>query len=152
MIPLNPPQSPQAQQRPPEDTESYNLANVVLGGLLFWIGWLGFNGGSALGAYLRAVSACVSTHRAACPGGVPFCLLRSISEHYFPEKRPNLVPPQRNLHNVSAPARPALAPTPQQAPRPFVFSIAEFYNGAIISLVCITPAAVYVPSLDRAAL
>ena len=70
MIPLNPPQNPPAHQRPPEDTEFYNLPNVVLGTLLLWIGWFGFNGGSALGANLRAVSACVSTHLAACSGGV----------------------------------------------------------------------------------
>jgi len=52
MIPLNPPQSPQAHQRPPDGTESYNLANVVLETLL-WIGWFGYNGGSALGANRR---------------------------------------------------------------------------------------------------
>jgi ammonium transporter, Amt family len=146
MIPPNPPQNPQAHQRPPEDTESYNLANVVLGTVLLWIGWFGFNGGSALGANLRAVSACVSTHLAACSGGVTLCLLRSISEHYFPEKKPNPVPPQGNPpNNHPAPAQPAQAPTHQQGPAPFAFSIAEFCNGAIIGLVCITPAAGYVP-------
>jgi ammonium transporter, Amt family len=145
MIPLNPPQNPPAHQPPPEDTEFYNPANVVLGTLLLWIGWFGFNGGSALGANLRAVSACVSTHLAACSGGVTLCLLRSISEHYFPETKPNPVPTQGNLLNTPAPARPASTPIPQQGPPPFAFSIAEFCNGAIIGLVCITPAAGYVP-------
>ena len=65
---------------------------------------------------------------------------------------PNPVPTQGNIHNTSAPARPVLAPTPQQRPRPFVFSIAEFYNGAIIGLVYITPVSGYLPSPDRAAL
>jgi ammonia channel protein AmtB len=34
---------------------------MILGTALLWIGWFGFNGGSALGGNLRAVSACVST-------------------------------------------------------------------------------------------
>jgi Amt family ammonium transporter len=123
--------------------EAYNLANVVLGTVLLWIGWFGFNGGSALGANLRAVSACMSTHLAACSGGVTLCLLRSVSEHYFPEK-PNPAPPQENLLN-KPPAPEAWGPAPQQGPRTFVFSIVEFCNGAIIGLVCITPAAGYVP-------
>ena len=60
-------------------------------------------------------------------------------------KNSNPVPPQNNLLNTPTPAQPASAPTPQQGPRPFTFSIAEFCNGAIIGLVCITPAAGYVP-------
>jgi ammonium transporter, Amt family len=90
MIPPNP---------PPEDTEANDLPNVLLGTLLLWIGWFGFNGGSALGANLRAVSACMSTHLAACSGGVTLCLLRALSEHYYPDQ-PNPAP------------TPALAPIP----------------------------------------
>jgi Amt family ammonium transporter len=48
----------------------YNVINVGLGTFLLWVGWFGFNGGSALGANLRAVSACITTHLAACSGGV----------------------------------------------------------------------------------
>ncbi|KAH8589651.1 ammonium transporter AmtB-like domain-containing protein [Bisporella sp. PMI_857] len=47
----------------------HNVTNVILGTALLWIGWFGFNGGSALGINLRAVSACISTHLAACAGG-----------------------------------------------------------------------------------
>ena len=35
----------------------HNTVNAVLATALLWIGWFGFNGGSALGANLRAVSA-----------------------------------------------------------------------------------------------
>jgi len=49
--------------------EPYNLNYLVLGTALLWFGWAGFNGGSALGGNLRAVSAWTSTHIAACTGG-----------------------------------------------------------------------------------
>jgi len=57
----------------------HNIVNVVLGTALLWIGWFGFNGGSALGASLKAVSACVSAHLAACAGG----LMRTLLEYIF---------------------------------------------------------------------
>ena len=57
----------------------HNVVNVVLGTAFLWIGWFGFNGGSALGANLRAVSACISTHLAACAGGVMGTLLEYIA-------------------------------------------------------------------------
>lgn len=49
--------------------EPYNVNYLVLGTALLWFGWAGFNGGSALGGNLRAVSAWTSTHVAACTGG-----------------------------------------------------------------------------------
>jgi ammonium transporter, Amt family len=58
----------------------HNVVNVVLGTAFLWIGWFGFNGGSALGANLRAVSACISTHLAACAGGVMGTLFEYIGE------------------------------------------------------------------------
>jgi Amt family ammonium transporter len=61
----------------------HNIVNVVLGTAFLWIGWFGFNGGSALGANLRAVSACISTHLAACAGGV----MGTILEYYAASKR-----------------------------------------------------------------
>src|ERR1700712_3174539 len=36
----------------------HNVSLITLGTILLWFGWLGFNGGSALGANLRAVMAC----------------------------------------------------------------------------------------------
>ena len=53
----------------------HSINNLVLGTMLLWIGWLGFNGGSALGGNMRAVSACVSTHVAASTGGCVMLLL-----------------------------------------------------------------------------
>jgi len=53
----------------------HNVTHIVLGTVFLWVGWFGFNGGSALGANLRAVMACVVTHIAASVGGVTWVLL-----------------------------------------------------------------------------
>jgi Amt family ammonium transporter len=46
----------------------FDLSMAVVGTGLLWIGWFGFNGGSALGANSRAVMAILATHLAACAG------------------------------------------------------------------------------------
>jgi len=46
-------------------TAPHNLPFAVLGAALLWVGWFGFNGGSALGANGLATSAFVVTHIAA---------------------------------------------------------------------------------------
>ncbi|HXW43117.1 MAG TPA: ammonia channel protein, partial [Xanthobacteraceae bacterium] len=43
----------------------YDLALAVIGTGMLWVGWFGFNGGSALAANSRAVFAIVATHLAA---------------------------------------------------------------------------------------
>ncbi|CAK7223576.1 ammonium transporter Amt1 [Sporothrix bragantina] len=53
----------------------HNVTHVVLGTVFLWVGWFGFNGGSALGANLRAVMACVVTNLAASTAGITWCLL-----------------------------------------------------------------------------
>lgn len=53
----------------------HNVTHIVLGTIFLWVGWFGFNGGSALAANLRAVMACVVTHIAASVGGVTWVLL-----------------------------------------------------------------------------
>jgi ammonium transporter, Amt family len=110
------------------DESPHSMEYVILGTTLLWAGWFGFNGGSALGANVRAVSACVSTHLAACSGGVTLCVLRTVSEYMWPSRAPGRVASRSSQHDDT-----------------FVFSIIEFCNGAIIGLVCITPAAGYVP-------
>jgi Amt family ammonium transporter len=46
----------------------YNLTLAVIGTGLLWVGWFGFNGGSALSAGGRAAMAIVATHLAASAG------------------------------------------------------------------------------------
>ena len=48
----------------------YDLSLAVIGTGLLWVGWFGFNGGSALGANSRAVFAIVATHLAASMGAL----------------------------------------------------------------------------------
>jgi Amt family ammonium transporter len=53
----------------------YDLSLAVIGTGLLWVGWFGFNGGSALGANSRAVFAIVATHLAASVGGLTWMAL-----------------------------------------------------------------------------
>ncbi len=53
----------------------FDLSLAVIGTGLLWVGWFGFNGGSALGANSRAVFAITSTHLAACMGAATWMFL-----------------------------------------------------------------------------
>lgn len=52
----------------------HNVTYVILGTVLLWFGWNGFNGGSAIGANLRAVMAMTVTNIAAGTGGLAWML------------------------------------------------------------------------------
>ncbi|MEN3377707.1 MAG: ammonium transporter, Amt family [Hyphomicrobiales bacterium] len=58
-----------------ENLAPYDLSLAVIGTGLLWVGWFGFNGGSALGAGSRASMAIVATHLAACAGALTWILL-----------------------------------------------------------------------------
>jgi ammonia channel protein AmtB len=98
----------------------HNVNSIVLGTALLWIGWFGFNGGSALGANLRAVSACLATHVAACSGG-SFGLLYFWFWQWVATVAPR--------------------PDAQGAKK---LSVISFCDGAVTGLVAITPAAGFV--------
>src|SRR5471030_2807988 len=53
-----------------ENLSPHDLTLAVIGTGLLWVGWFGFNGGSALGANARAVMAITATHLAACAGAL----------------------------------------------------------------------------------
>ncbi|KAF2192482.1 Rh-like protein/ammonium transporter [Zopfia rhizophila CBS 207.26] len=101
-----------------EEFTSHNVTNAVLGTTLLWFGWFGFNGGSALGSNLRAASACLATHIAACAGGSAGLLMEWVfaGQSKYLKKRKKYPP-----------------------------SILGFCDGAIAGLVAITPAAGFVP-------
>lgn len=53
----------------------HNVTHIVIGTVFLWVGWFGFNAGSALSANIRSVMAAVVTNLAACVGGVTWCVL-----------------------------------------------------------------------------
>jgi Amt family ammonium transporter len=59
----------------------HNVTHIVLGTVFLWVGWFGFNGGSALAGSMRAIMACVVTNLAASVGGITWCLLDYRLEH-----------------------------------------------------------------------
>ncbi len=52
---------------------------TIVGAALLWVGWFGFNGGSALGANDNAASAILSTHIAACAAALTWLLAERIA-------------------------------------------------------------------------
>jgi len=61
----------------------HNVSLVCLGTFMLWFGWLGFNGGSAFGANLRAILAIWNSMLAAAMGGIVWCLLDYRLERKF---------------------------------------------------------------------
>ncbi|EMD41594.1 hypothetical protein CERSUDRAFT_110171 [Gelatoporia subvermispora B] len=61
----------------------HNVSLVCMGTFMLWFGWLGFNGGSAFGANLRAVMAIWNSMIAASMGGIVWCLLDYRIERKF---------------------------------------------------------------------
>src|ERR1700731_4037773 len=53
-----------------ENLSPFDLSLAVMGTGLLWVGWFGFNGGSAFTASSRAVMAITATHLAACAGAL----------------------------------------------------------------------------------
>ncbi|KAK3984530.1 putative ammonium transporter [Cladorrhinum sp. PSN332] len=115
----------------------FNINFVVLGTALLWFGWAGFNGGSALGGNLRAVSAWASTHIAACAGGVTGMLwIWLMKGESMPEDEFGMDDgPTDEAKRNRVMARQAFDR----------LSVFFFCDGAISGLVAITPAAGYVP-------
>ena len=62
-----------------ENLSPYDLSLAVIGTGLLWVGWFGFNGGSALQANSRAVMAILATHLAACAGALTWCVIEWIT-------------------------------------------------------------------------
>lgn len=61
----------------------HDVTHIVVGTVFLWVGWFGFNAGSALAANLRAVMAATVTNLAASVGGVTWCLLDYRLERKF---------------------------------------------------------------------
>lgn len=135
--------------RPTYEPQPSNVNYVVFGTALLWFGWAGFNGGSALGGNMRAVSAWTSTHIAACAGGVTGMLwiwfLKAVSS------QPSPSPAEAAGGEVEpAPPAPPVRETQENHKESIDrLSVFFFCDGAIAGLVAITPAAGYVSAKSR---
>ncbi len=69
-----------------EPMPPHNLTYTTAGAAMLWVGWFGFNGGSALGSNTAAVSALVATHFAAAAGTIAWAGLEWILR-----KRPSVL-------------------------------------------------------------
>ena len=58
-----------------DDMSPFNLTYAIIGASLLWVGWFGFNAGSALGANGRAGMAMLTTQLAAAAGGVAWMIV-----------------------------------------------------------------------------
>ncbi|MGL4237178.1 ammonium transporter [Tabrizicola sp.] len=61
----------------------HNPGYVAIGAAMLWIGWFGFNGGSALASNGSAASAMVVTHIAATAGAATWCMWESLKTGKF---------------------------------------------------------------------
>ncbi|KAL1922981.1 uncharacterized protein VTP21DRAFT_9357 [Calcarisporiella thermophila] len=66
-----------------EKYRPHNMTNVLLGTVLIWFGWFGFNGGSALGSTMRAAMAFLVTNLSACVGAITWVALDFRSERKY---------------------------------------------------------------------
>jgi len=57
----------------------YDLSLAIIGTGLLWVGWFGFNGGSALQTGSRAVMAILATHLAACAGALTWTFIEWLT-------------------------------------------------------------------------
>ncbi len=57
----------------------HDLSLAIIGTGLLWVGWFGFNGGSALEAGSRAVMAILATHLAACAGALTWTAIEWLT-------------------------------------------------------------------------
>ena len=62
-----------------ENLAPYDLSLAVIGTGMLWVGWFGFNGGSALGSGSRATMAIVATHLAASAGATTWMALEWLT-------------------------------------------------------------------------
>ncbi len=107
---------------PKEGQPPHNLVLTVIGAGLLWVGWFGFNGGSALGANALAAHAALVTQIAAATAALVWALAEWI---------------QRGKPSVLGAASGAVAGLVGITPAAgFVEPYAAFIIGAVASLAC----------------
>lgn len=69
-----------------ESMQPHNATLTVLGAALLWFGWIGFNGGSALGMNPQAITAVVNTNTAAAAAAIAW-----LSLSWIVHRRPSVI-------------------------------------------------------------
>lgn len=64
-----------------EPMPPHNLTYTTAGAALLWVGWFGFNAGSALAATEQAAAAFTATHFAAAAGGLAWAIMEWITRN-----------------------------------------------------------------------
>jgi ammonium transporter, Amt family len=105
-----------------ENLAPYDLALAVIGTGMLWVGWFGFNGGSALTASPRAVMAITATHLSACAGALTWAALE-----WSTRRKPSV------LGMISGAVAGLGTITPASG---FVAPWAGIFIGAIAGLIC----------------
>lgn len=65
-----------------------NILTTFTGACMLWVGWFGFNGGSASSAGLQAGQAILNTHLAGCMGAITWMITEVV---FSPEHKPKLL-------------------------------------------------------------
>ncbi|MDR3735889.1 MAG: ammonium transporter [Acidobacteriaceae bacterium] len=66
---------------PQSDTRPHSVVLSLIGACMLWVGWFGFNAGSALSAGTLATSAFVATHFAAAAAAIGWCAMEWNKKH-----------------------------------------------------------------------
>jgi Amt family ammonium transporter len=114
-------------------TPPHNLPFTVLGAALLWLGWFGFNSGSALAANGLAASAFVTTNTAAAAAGLTWALLEWIHNG-----RPTI------FGTVTGIVAGLVAITPAAG---FVTAMSAILIGILVSIICFLSVSVIKPKL-----
>src|SRR5207244_10614973 len=104
------------------DLAPYDLSLAIIGTGMLWVGWFGFNGGSALTASPRAVMAITATHLSACAGALTWAALE-----WSTRRKPSV------LGMISGAVAGLGTITPASG---FVAPWAGIFIGAIAGLIC----------------
>jgi ammonium transporter, Amt family len=100
----------------------HNMPLVMLGTGILWLGWFGFNAGSAFAANGQAIQAFLNTFLAAAAAGLAWCLVERVRDGHF-----------TNLGAASGIVAGLVAITPGAG---YVSGMAPIWIGLIAGVVC----------------
>jgi ammonium transporter, Amt family len=107
---------------PSQGSPPHNMPLVMLGTGILWLGWFGFNAGSAFAANGQAIQAFLNTFLAAAAAGLAWCLIERVRDGHV-----------TNLGAASGIVAGLVAITPGAG---FVSGMAPIWIGLIAGVVC----------------